>query len=523
MKGNDGRVLMAAALLFGTANCLILAAEENPFTRAAIESYTGRFQGQGIELRLLPEGTKWQGTLLFQARDYTVNAALRANGLEGTFSENNQAWPFSAVTDGNKLTFTAGSFSAVLQRRVFPKMQGRWRSHGVLIIFDADSHSEKGGQIEFDGRNFGFTASEKAGDLEGQFRADQQSFPFRIANEERGLVFHTGTFGEVLTPVPNISHLRVQTQPPVQFALLSEGHAVQSHEGWFEFNGGQSLNLELQTEGYKSVYTNFTFPDYTNVTWVVPLVEIAYPTSRSAHWTNSLGMVFLPVAGTKVLFSIWHTRVQDFEAYAAAVPGLDNSWREVRFQGARVSGGQDHPVTMVGWAAARNFCRWLTETEQRSGRLAADQRYRLPTDAEWSKAVGLENERDGLPVDKDGRIKVYPWGKTWPPPPGIGNFSDRTAHAAFKSLPALTDYDDGFSTTSPVGSFSPNLFGLFDMSGNVWQWCEDDYDRGGKAHVVRGGSWRTGDAHSLLSSHRLHTPDGRDSNLGFRCVLEVGR
>lgn len=521
MNRKAWHLFMVAALLIKATSYLTSAAEENPFTRAARESYIGRFHGQGIELRLVPDETNWRGTLLFQARNYTVKAELKATGLEGMFSQDNQTWPFGAVADGDSITFTAGSFSAVLHRRAFPKMLGRWRSHRVLVIFDSDSDPSRKGRIEFDGRGFAFTASETAGDLEGEFRTKDQSFPFRIANEERGLVFHTETFNEVLEPVPNISRLHIQTQPPVPFALLNEGRPVENHEGWFEFGAEKSLKLELQAEGYKTVLTNFLLPDYTNVTWIVPLVEIPYPTARSARWTNSLGMVFVPITGTKVLFSIWDTRVQDFEAYAAAVPGLDDSWREVRFQGLRVSGGLEHPVTMVGWATARSFCRWLTETEQRAGRLALGQSYRLPTDAEWSKAVGLSGEREGLPADKDSKIKMYPWGKNWPPSGGAGNFADRTAHVAFKSLPALTDYDDGFATTSPVGSFSSNQFGLFDMAGNVWQWCEDAYDRSGKSHVVRGGSWRTGDARSLLSSHRLPTPDGRDSNLGFRCLLEL--
>jgi hypothetical protein len=400
-------------------------------------------------------------------------------------------------------------------------MTGRWKSPRVLLVFE--SASPPAGRIQFNGHDFTFIAEQKSGDLEGTFRDGENSFPFRIGNEGRGLVFHTSMFAEILEPVPNISRLRVQTHPSTVYELLNDGHTAKRRDGWFEFTGSQSLNLELHAQGYQPAHTNLSLPPYSEVTWTVSLEEVLYPSIQSLGWTNSLGMVFVPVAGTTVLFSIYDTRVQDFEAYAAATRGLDDSWREVRFQGVRVSGAPDHPVTMVGWGAARKFCRWLTETEQRAGRLASGQSYRLPTDTEWSKAVGLAGEREGFPANKDGKIKgVYPWGKTWPPPAGAGNLADRSAQAAFKSLPALSKFDDGFPTTSRVGTFPPNAFGLFDMSGNVWQWCEDSYSHDENVHVLRGGSWRTGDSHALLSSHRLSTQDGRDSNLGFRCVLVIG-
>lgn len=520
MKGWFLTVLVTASLFMVQAQ-FSHAADENPFTHAARESYNGRFHGHGIELRLVPENAKWHGSLLFEERSYDLKAELKPNGLEGTFGKESQEWPFTAFADGDNLTFTAGSFKTVLQRQLFPKMKGRWKSHRVLLIFEADA--QPAGRIQFDGHDFTFKAEEKSGDLEGTFRDGDKSFPFRIGNEGRGVVFHTSMFAEILEPVPNIFRLRVQTHPPAVFELLNDGHTVQSRDGCFEFTGSQSLNLELRAQGYRPAHTNLSSFAYSEVTWSVSLEEVPYPSRESVRWTNSLGMVFVPVAGTAVLFSVYDTRVSDFEAYAAATPGLDDSWREVHFQGIRVSGAPNHPVTMVGWGAARKFCGWLTETEQRAGRLASGQSYRLPTDAEWSKAAGLEVERDGLPENKDGKIKsIYPWGKAWPPPPGSANLADRSAQAAFKSLPVLSKFDDGFPTTSPVGSFVPNSFGLFDMSGNVWQWCEDCYGRDAKVHVLRGGSWRTGDSHALLSSHRLPTPDGRDSNLGFRCVLVLG-
>ena len=80
---------------------------------------------------------------------------------------------------------------------------------------------------------------------------------------------------------------------------------------------------------------------------------------------------------------------------------------------------------------------------------------------------------------------------------------------------------DNYDYTSPVGSFPANRYGLFDMGGNVWQWCEDFYDGQRGNRVLRGMSWRTGcTPANLLSSYRHQDPDDhRVFDVGFRCVL----
>jgi formylglycine-generating enzyme required for sulfatase activity len=244
--------------------------------------------------------------------------------------------------------------------------------------------------------------------------------------------------------------------------------------------------------------------------------------AQGGRWTNSLGMVFVPVAATKVLFSIWDTRVQDYARYAASNSGIDASWLRVEHQGVRVSGGPEHPVTMVSWEDAKLFSEWLTRKERASGLIGEGQRYRLPSDVEWSVAVGLTEPAPGNPVSKNGQIaKVYPWGTAWPPPKGSGNFLDLTAASKFGGKSFIEGYDDGFATTSAVGSFRSNRFGLYDMGGNVWQWCEDYWDSMEGSRVLRGGSW-TSDAWALLSSRRVyHLPDVRKNFIGFRCVLTL--
>ena len=233
---------------------------------------------------------------------------------------------------------------------------------------------------------------------------------------------------------------------------------------------------------------------------------------KGHYWTNSLGMVFVPVPGTDVKFSIWDTRVQDYQVYKDNNVSLDRSWRNVKHSGL-LSEGPDHPVTVVSWNDAKGFCEWLTKQERTDGILTGSQSYRLPTDAEWSVAVGLKAESGATPQEKDRKIKgVYPWGTQWPPPNGVGNYDDY-------SSTKVPGFRDGFARTSPVGSFKANRNGLYDMGGNVWQWCEDWYDGEKRFRILRGGSWKSSRSDALLSSTRNPIFDSRHSTYGFRCVF----
>jgi eukaryotic-like serine/threonine-protein kinase len=166
------------------------------------------------------------------------------------------------------------------------------------------------------------------------------------------------------------------------------------------------------------------------------------------------------------LFSVWDTRVQDFEAFVAdtnydATEGmwsLDKdgwkqrgaTWREPGF-----SQGPKHPVAGVSWNDAKKFCEWLTAREQGSGMLARGRVYRLPTDAEWSAGVGLQGEEGNNPKEKDGKIKLYPWGKEWPPPKGAGNYAGEESKITKEpsNWAVIKGYNDGYPRTSPRGKF----------------------------------------------------------------------
>jgi len=204
-------------------------------------------------------------------------------------------------------------------------------------------------------------------------------------------------------------------------------------------------------------------------------------------------------------------------------------------KGQKVTPSENCPVVDVSWEDATGFCAWLTKREQTLGRITAWQVYRLPTDEEWSWAVGVGEEEEeafnkGSPIEKDSKVLVYPWGTAdFPPRDGkgnpLGNYADEVLE---RLLPysAIPGYSDGYAMTSPVGSFPPEAHGLYDMGGNVWEWCQDWYDPAEqKDRVFRGASWDRCEPDDLLSSCRFYgSPDHRYNYGGFRCVLgEVSR
>jgi eukaryotic-like serine/threonine-protein kinase len=276
------------------------------------------------------------------------------------------------------------------------------------------------------------------------------------------------------------------------------------------------VNYELRLAGYKlSSVTGQVEPQQQ--TFLAARLEKNVGPEPGQPWTNSLGMKFVPLGDVRI--SIWETRVQDYEAFCRATGR--------RLDPPDFAQNGTHPVVKVSWFDANAFCKWLTEKEHDEGLIEDGQFYRLPTDLEWSVAVGLHNEGGATPEARDGKIRnEFPWGKQWPPPSGAGNYSDRSAK--LRGTAVIENYTDNYPATSPVGSFKPNSLGIYDLGGNVWEWCADSYkgasDSPASARrdwgVLRGSSWATSNRLEMQSSYRnVIDRNDRDVIYGFRCVL----
>ncbi len=267
-------------------------------------------------------------------------------------------------------------------------------------------------------------------------------------------------------------------------------------------------------------------------------------------WTNSLQVPMVPLSPeVPVLIAKWETRVQDYAAYAksAGIPLRPNT--HPAEAGGSAGNAATHPVVNVTREEARAFCHWLTGTEREADFIDASMEYRLPTDGEWSLAAGSPNlnELRRTPAERHLAVTgVYPWVPPYqfPPPPAdakrkaAGNLGDLSALKKGvlaglkpwmpKALESL-GYQDGVIYTAPVGQFAPNGIGLYDLSGNVWEWVEDDY--GGtkpperaRFAVARGGAWNTPavERDELATQFRNAVPpDKFDETHGFRVVLSL--
>jgi serine/threonine protein kinase len=322
--------------------------------------------------------------------------------------------------------------------------------------------------------------------------------------------------------------LHDQTETPVHFVFANGSVKITSAPGAAKvFSGTRELGetplvieevkpgavgYELRLPGYKDASVSGQVEPQQQ-SFLAARLEKNLSPEPGQPWTNSLGMRFVPLGDIRI--SIWETRVQDYDAFCNAT----GRKRDI----PDFAQGPTHPVVKVNWADAVAFCKWLTDKEHDENVLENRQEYRLPTDPEWSAAVGLKNEGGATPETRDGKIRnEFPWGKQWPPPAGSGNYADKAAQRARGGV--LDNYSDGFAQTSPAGSFKPNAAGIYDLGGNVWEWCAEGYKgestSGRDWGVLRGGSWATGKRAEMQSSYRnVVDRNERDVIYGFRCVL----
>ena len=188
------------------------------------------------------------------------------------------------------------------------------------------------------------------------------------------------------------------------------------------------------------------------------------------------------------------------------------SWRNPGF-----AQGDDDPVVNVTWNDAMAMSKWLSAQE--------GVQYRLPTEAEWEYAA------------RAGTHTRYYSGNDVQSLLKVANLFDADAS---KNWPKWAGYSleghDGFEFTAPVGRFAPNAFGLYDMHGNVWEWCADWYDEQyyaqsprndpagpetGNVRVRRGGSWHTWPFYARSSYRNWNSSSTRYTLVGIRLLREA--
>ncbi|GEM_PF-49202 len=191
--------------------------------------------------------------------------------------------------------------------------------------------------------------------------------------------------------------------------------------------------------------------------------------------------------------------------------------------------GDNQPVINVSWDLAARYCNWLSDQAglprfylEKGGRMVPvsvpNTGYRLPTEAEWAYAARMA-----------GRVSAakYAWSGSFPPPDRAGNFADESARNILSSV--IAGYNDSYPVSSPAGSFRPDPAGLYDIGGNVSEWCNDYYSpvpqsaqksdpmgpATGTHRVVRGANWRSSTITELRLSYRGYSRKPSDT-IGFR-------
>nr|WP_195907878.1 formylglycine-generating enzyme family protein [Microbacterium gorillae] len=286
--------------------------------------------------------------------------------------------------------------------------------------------------------------------------------------------------------VPTARHTIEQVEIPAGSFMMGDS------SGDANVGDGETPRHEVTLAGFRMDATPVTNADFARFVGATGYHTEAERWGFSAVFQPALAApetdIMGPAAGTP-----WWLGVRGADW---AHPGGANS---------SIDGLEDHPVVHVGWTDATAYCAWV-------GR-------RLPTEADWEYAA-----RGGLANRK------YPWGDD---EVDAGGWRANIFQGEF---PRINTADDGYLTTAPVRSFAPNGYGLWQMVGNVWEWCQDRFDprtytpaavtdphgpEAGEVRVMRGGSYlcHISYCNRYRNSARTgNTPDSSMGNTGFRTV-----
>ena len=268
--------------------------------------------------------------------------------------------------------------------------------------------------------------------------------------------------------------------------------------GFFEMGGRTSrYEADLDSPARRVAVSDFRIARFTvtNAIFAAFVAETGYRTTAEREGWSFVFHLFLDRPQDHILAPA-HT------PWWRQVPGA--TWSAPEGPGSTLDNRQDHPVTHISWQDAQAFCDF-TGT-------------RLPSEAEWEYAARGKR--------KHAR---FPWGND-PAPKG------QHRHNVWQgTFPMENTAEDGFAGTAPVGTYAPNDFGLFNMTGNVWEWCADWFgplpdakhpplrDPKGAAtgdrKVMRGGSHLCHPSYCerfYVHSRSHNTPDSSTGNIGFR-------
>lgn len=258
---------------------------------------------------------------------------------------------------------------------------------------------------------------------------------------------------------------------------------------------GEGPVREVQVDAFymdATTVTNAEFADFVD--------ETGYTTDAEQFEWSFVFQNFLPEKKAR-----WAQR-SETAPWWCAVEGA--CWKWPFGRGSHVSDRQDQPVVHVSWNDAQAYCDW--------------RGVRLPTEAEWERAA-----RGGLTQ------KRFPWGDDLTPD------GEHRCNIWQGRFPEENTAADGFRYTAPVRSYQPNDFGLYEMTGNVWEWCYDWFSPDfhadgprenpagpdhGNGRVMRGGSYLCHASYCnryRVAARTGNTPDSSTGNMGFRCVADA--
>ena len=301
---------------------------------------------------------------------------------------------------------------------------------------------------------------------------------------------------------------------PARLAVVADTMQIKpgvlSKEGMVWIPGGEFMMGATDEEGRPDEYPSrkvtvkgfwMDATEVTNAQFRKFVEATGYVTTAEQNVTWEELKTQLPAGTPKPHDSLLKASSLVFTPPAQAVPLDDVSqwwswrrgadWKHPQGPESDINGKDNYPVVHISWNDAAAYCKWAGK--------------RLPTEAEWEFA-----SRGGKQQEK------YPWGNE---DPSAGKPKANTWQGEF---PNHNTNVDGYYRSAPVHSFEANGYGLYDMAGNVWEWCSDWYE-GSQMKVVRGGSFMCNASYCKgyrVTARMKTSPDTGLEHTGFRCVAE---